>query len=188
MRYTILQLLAGLAQALAGAITVILSPERRMTTYLLFGLLCLVKVLVNCAISLDLMLNLVTSRADTQRFLASVLGMSEDSWLGRKVLLGRGAYIPFSAEQLLAEFFYGFPQGTFMCSYNWDHAALPRRIARDLLPEKPRPRKCWLDVEQLIPGTLVTPACEAAVRAARVVFAFPTPKYMRSTNCQASEQ
>jgi hypothetical protein len=46
-------------------------------------------------------------------------------------------------------------------------------------------RKCWLDTEQLIPGTLITPACEAAVAHARCVLVFRTSEYMASKNCLA---
>ena len=79
--------------------------------------------------------------------------LKSEAVVSRRVL-GRGAYIPKTADQVLSEFFYGFPQGTFMVSYNWTHPELPRRVARDLLPERPpvHPNKCWLDLEQLVPG------------------------------------
>ena len=76
---------------------------------------------------------------------------------------GRGAFVPKSPPRLLSDFFHGFPSATFMASYCWSphgDSELPRRVAQELLPEVAPllPNKCWLDVEQLIPGTPSVPA------------------------------
>lgn len=71
---------------------------------------------------------------------------------------GRGAYIPKSPITVFSDLFHGFPPGTFMISYCWaprGDSELPRKVALEMLPEKlpSQPQKCWIDIEQLLPGT-----------------------------------
>ena len=224
LRFIVLQVLAALSQILAGVVTIILSPYRAYWVYGLWMLVCTLKLLVAVAGGLDLLLNLVETRPIGRQLMRALVGVRAGEWL-QSLAGGRGAYVPMTATQLLSEIFYGFPTGTFMVSYNWGHPTLPRRIAQELLPEKPTMElnKCWLDIEQarisptppptpatppptpadpppsmpssdarswhcaeqLIPGTMITSACHAAVTAARFVFVFLTPAYMRSKNCRA---
>lgn len=185
LRYLVLHVVSGLAQILAGIVTIILSPWRPFWIYAVFGVLCVVKIMFAIMTSLDMLVNLVEERPDAQRIMSAITG---DSRLGRyfqRFAQGRGSYVPMSDSEMLSNFFFGFPTGTFMVSYSWEHPELPRRMARSLLPEvAPRqPNKCWLDVEQLIPGTIITQACAAAVTAARFVFVFREQAYMQSKNC-----
>ena len=184
LRYLMLLMLSGLAQISGGVVVIILSPYRNARRYIIFGVLALLKLLSAVAGALDMLFNFVEARPDAHRIVAGVFGIKPDSRIGR-LIEGRGAYVPFGPTKLLSELFYGFPPGSFMVSYNWDHPDLPRRIAQDLLPERPpaHPNKCWIDVEQLIPGTQIEEACAQAVKAAKLVLVFRTPQYMKSRNC-----
>jgi len=53
---------------------------------------------------------------------------------------------------------------------------LPRKIAM-LLPHS------WLDIENLIPGTQIKPACNSAAKNARFTFGFISADYFKSANC-----
>ena len=67
MRYLMLQTMAALAQALAGVVTIILSPYREWWVYVIFVVVCLFKFLASFASAVDLLLNLVESKGNAQR-------------------------------------------------------------------------------------------------------------------------
>jgi len=101
---------------------------------------------------------------------------------------------PYSSDELIRLFFRGQQDGLFMASYQWnDHptltqaqmkepanqkfqGVLPRKVAT-LLPHS------WLDIENLIPGTQIKPACNSAAKNAKFTFGFISADYWKSANC-----
>ena len=175
-----LYLFAACLIVITSVIILMISPSTSAWVYLTYFLILLLKLFVTAVGLLDVFVNLVSSKTEARRF-AKVL----PRWL-RGWPRGHGAFLPRRPEKLLADMFYSFPVGSFMVSYNWQHAELPRRLAIDMLPEVPpkHPNKCWLDIERLVPGTWTAPAMVAAVQEAEFVFVFLSPAYLASANCR----
>jgi hypothetical protein len=71
-----------------------------------------------------------------------------------------------------------------MVSYAWSddrEHGVENHIARTVAQWLPR---CWLDVNELIPGTPVTKACSDAASRASFRFVLIGVDYLRSHNCR----
>eukprot|EP00301_Raphidiophrys_heterophryoidea_P000383 c10193_g1_i1.p1 GENE.c10193_g1_i1~~c10193_g1_i1.p1 ORF type:complete len:855 (+),score=147.85 c10193_g1_i1:39-2567(+) len=71
-----------------------------------------------------------------------------------------------------------FDRNTFMISYNWIDKDLPRSLC-SLFPNE----ICWLDINNLLPGTAVTETCANAAKRAIFRFVFLSNNYLKSKNC-----
>jgi len=101
---------------------------------------------------------------------------------------------PYTSDELLKVLFRGQLDGLFMASYQWnDHPTLDQTQMREPANQKFQgvlPRKIatmlphsWLDIENLIPGTQIKPACNSAAKNARFTFGFISADYFKSANC-----
>ena len=74
--------------------------------------------------------------------------------------------------------FENAPRGTFMVSYKW--GGWSQSVARSFFYLLPG---VWLDIQNLLPGQVVTTACARAASEATVVFVFFTRNYVSRKNC-----
>jgi hypothetical protein len=68
--------------------------------------------------------------------------------------------------------------GTFMVSYKW--GGWSQSVARSFFHLLPG---VWLDMQNLLPGQVVTTACSRAAAQATLVFVFFTRNYVSRKNC-----
>jgi len=101
---------------------------------------------------------------------------------------------PYSSQELINLLFRGHADGLFMASYQWnDHPTLTQAQMKEPANQKFQgllPRKVatllphsWLDIENLIPGTQIKPACNNAAKNAKFTFGFISADYFKSANC-----
>jgi hypothetical protein len=74
--------------------------------------------------------------------------------------------------------FENAPRGTFMVSYKW--GGWSQSVARSFFYLLPG---VWLDIQNLLPGQVVTTACAHAASHATVVFVFLSRNYVSRKNC-----
>lgn len=96
------------------------------------------------------------------------------------MMLNKGLFLSKPPRQLLKLLLEGVPRGAFMVSYKW--SKLDREVANAITTSLP-PYLCWLDVNNLLPGSSVEDACTAAAQSARVAFVLLSPGYLISRNC-----
>lgn len=187
-----LQVTASFIWHTAAVVIACIAPARSAAYYAAWAVLGAFKLAGTAFGLLDFNCNVVEYRRSAQVLyseLVGLLGRRHDNpgrFLAALRPSGRGAYIPKSPARLMADFFAGWPTGTFMVSYCWAaDVELPRRVAIHMLPEVPPaiPNKCWLDVENLLPGSASVPEMVKAVRHARFRFVFLSAAYLKSANC-----
>jgi len=101
---------------------------------------------------------------------------------------------PRTPQDIINTLFRGHNDGLFMASYQWnDHPTLTQAQMKEPANQKSQgllPRKVatllphsWLDIENLIPGTQIKPACNSAAKNAKFTFGFISADYFKSANC-----
>ena len=182
---TVLRLCTWLLFMLSGVAVSLKMPARAGGMYLALASWLILKLLSILASLTFILFNLIEFRRTSRvafYSLREALGLrGSPGRVWRIIMLtffrGRGAFVPKSPTRLFSDLFFGFHVGTFMVSYCWSpfgDSELPRRMAIELLPECPPnlPNKCWLDVENLTPGTSSVACMVSAVKQARFRFVF----------------
>ena len=92
----------------------------------------------------------------------------------------RGNFLAKKPRTVLRAMVKGLRRGTFMVSYSWTgETLLAARSVANLFLEG----RCWVDVQNILPGASIEDICTTAAAKADVGFVFITPEYLASRNC-----